>query len=239
MKSSSRYIHHESIHNSCAAKVILPEVFKWVNPSSVLDVGCGTGSWLKVARELGVEDYLGIDGPHMDLNKAVIPVERIVLIDLEKPFDLNRRFDLVICLEVAEHISPSSAEDFIYSLCHHSKFVLFSAAIPGQGGQNHLNEQWPSWWQKLFEKNGFRAYDILRLKFWDNEKIFYWYKQNMILYSADAISGQTSTPHVLPLVHPDLFTARALQLKNLQEGRLGIYTGFRVFFNSFYRLFQK
>ena len=132
----------------------MPELIRLYKPRSVADVGCGLGTWLKVFITNGVTDVVGYDGAHLNMNKVVIEKELIVTSDLEKPIVANRKFDLVISLEVAEHISLQNAQSFVNSLCGLGETVVFSAAIPQQGGQNHINEQWPEYWQKLFAKNG-------------------------------------------------------------------------------------
>jgi len=201
-----------------------------------LDVGCGLGTWLLVAKQLGIDDLTGIDGYHLDKSKLVIGDEKVILMDLETPFDLQKKFDLIICLEVAEHISPQSAEQFVDVLVRHSDTIMFSAAVPFQGGQNHLNEQWPDWWQEKFEKRGFLTYDFLRIELWDRADVFYWYKQNLVFYSRNVLPKiQPQQGRVRRLIHPDLFLNKATQLKNLQEGRTGIKTSFRVFLNALYR----
>lgn len=236
----SPYIHHDHIHNTDAAFEILPVVFDVIAPQSLLDVGCGTGTWLRVAEKLGVKELTGIEGQHLDQKKFQCPSAQLIIKNLIEPFDLKRRFDLILCLEVAEHLPLESSEDFIASLVRHSDNILFSAAIPCQGGQNHLNEQWPHWWQKLFERHGFKAYDIFRTLFWNNEKVFYWYKQNMILYSKRNYKDLKPTEGpVLSLVHPELFIRKATQLRNLQEGRAGVAVGLRLFLNALYRLVKK
>ena len=89
-----------------SAGAMLPMVLDLVAPTSILDVGCGTGAWLRVASELRVEDIFGVDGGTGEL---VIPEDRFRRVDLEHRLDLGRRFDLAICMEVAEHLSPSRA----------------------------------------------------------------------------------------------------------------------------------
>lgn len=240
MSVTYKYLHETSIHNPRAAQVILPYVFEILEPQSVLDVGCGTGTWLLEAAKLGCVNLVGIEGDHLDRSKFVCPEARLLIHDLEKPFNLEERFDLLLCLEVAEHLNKSAAEGFINSLALHSDNILFSAAIPFQGGQNHVNEQWPSWWQRLFENQGYKAYDILRLKFWNNEEVFYWYKQNMILYSRNELKDLKPVEGlVLSMVHPELYMRKSQQLKNLQEGWAGIGVGFRLFINSLLRLLKR
>ena len=127
-----------------SAREIIPLVFELIRPRSVIDVGCGSGTWLAVCQEFGVEDILGVDGDYVDEKILTIPKSRFSPRDLRKPFQIGRRFDLVLSLEVAEHLPAESAGSFIDSLTAHGDVVLFSAAIPHQGGMRHLNEQWPA-----------------------------------------------------------------------------------------------
>src|SRR6185295_2140887 len=122
-------------------------IIKLFHPSSVLDVGCGLGHFLKVFIDSGINDVTGVEGPWLDNSKLVIDNELIQIKDLEEPFDLERKFDIALCLEVAEHISEHAAEQFIKTLTVHSDVIIFSAAIPEQGGQNHINEQWIEYWE--------------------------------------------------------------------------------------------
>ena len=131
--------------NHISAHKVLHLLFERYKPSSVLDVGCGLGTWLSVARELGVEAIFGIEGQWLDLKQLRIEPEYVAVRDLELPFNLSRAFDLVISLEVAEHLSPNAAHSVSASLIAHGDIVLFSAAIPHQGGHNHINEQLPSY----------------------------------------------------------------------------------------------
>jgi hypothetical protein len=128
-----RQLQAEEAKNARSAERVLEIVFRYYQPASVLDVGCGLGTWLKVAAAIGVRDIHGMDGPWLDLSRLQIDPRCVEMRDLEQGFDLGRRFDLVICLEVAEHLVPSAAEGFIAALTRHAPAVLFSAAIPYQG----------------------------------------------------------------------------------------------------------
>ena len=151
---------------------------------SALDVGCGAGGWLKAAGDAfpGL-DVFGVDHPDVPKSEMFIPTENFRGADLSAPIDLERRFDLVISLEVAEHIAPDRAEAFIDTLARHGDRILFSAAIPRQGGTGHVNEQWPDYWAKLFDARGFEAFDIVRPMIWYEDAVASWYKQNVILYA--------------------------------------------------------
>ena len=125
-----------------SAKEIIPIIFEFIQPKSVIDVGCGVGTWLSVFQAHGVEDVWGIDGDYIDKNVLEIPEEKFLTFDLKNPFKLSRQFDLVVSLEVGEHLPQECAETFVESLTQLAPVILFSAAIPFQGGTDHVNEQW-------------------------------------------------------------------------------------------------
>ena len=145
-------------------------------------MGCGVGVWLKVFGEQGVLDFVGVDGPWIKNQKLMIPKTQMFTHDLAEPLMLNRTFDLVVSLEAAEHLPREKAEIFVNSLVTHGDVVLFSAAIPGQGGTQHVNEQWPSFWEELFGKHGFVVVDCLRREIWDNQQVIFYYAQNIMFY---------------------------------------------------------
>ncbi|WP_159930983.1 class I SAM-dependent methyltransferase [Oceanicoccus sp. KOV_DT_Chl] len=146
-----------------SAKIIVPLVLKVLlrQVDSVLDVGCGAGAWLSVWKEHGSR-ITGIDGEYVNRDMLMIAPDTFVGRDLRFEFLLPQHYDLVQCLEVAEHLPGSSAPQLVASLCRHSDIVVFSAAPPGQGGENHINEQDYSYWRDLFDKNNFQMYDCLR-----------------------------------------------------------------------------
>jgi SAM-dependent methyltransferase len=164
-----------------SARRVLPRVVELLEPRSAVDVGCGTGVWLAEAARLGVEEYLGIDGftPESALR---IPRERFELHDLTTPLRLERRFDLVICLEVAEHLEAASAGVLVESLTGLGPAVLFSAAVPNQSGEHHVNERWQDHWAELFAARGYVAVDAVRPHVWRDEAVAWWYRQNALLY---------------------------------------------------------
>jgi 2-polyprenyl-3-methyl-5-hydroxy-6-metoxy-1,4-benzoquinol methylase len=133
-----------------SAREVIPLVRHYYDPASVVDVGCGGGSWLSVFHELGIRDIYGLDGDWANTDDLLIPSALFQETDFLKPFRLSRTFDLVVCLEIAEHIQKSSAPVLIESLTHLGPVILFSAAIPDQGGVDHVNEQWPEYWARLF-----------------------------------------------------------------------------------------
>ncbi|WP_369765627.1 methyltransferase domain-containing protein [Flavobacterium sp. WC2429] len=236
-----RYVHHESVHNFSAAEEIVPYILSLLEPNSVVDVGCGTGTWLKVFSDNGITDFLGIDGNYVDRNTLKINSGSFIEFDLETFYSSQRKFDLAISLEVAEHLKEESAAVFIKSLTNLSDVVIFSAAIPNQGGQNHLNEQEPFYWISKFEKEGFECFDILRPVFWENKKVDCWYRQNIFLFTKNEAlidklnSFDTFLNH--HLVHPELLKIKERVLESQKSnydviisGKKGIKFYFQTLF---------
>jgi len=150
-----------------------------------VDIGCGTGSWLASFVANGVHDVLGFDGDWVNTAQLKIPVERFVRQDLTSPVAMDRRFDLAMCLEVAEHLPAGRAHSLVRDLTRLASCVLFSAAVPGQGGTNHVNEQFLSYWAEYFEQEGFVPINLIRPLIWADDKVEWWYRQNLIIF-ADA-----------------------------------------------------
>jgi SAM-dependent methyltransferase len=169
---------------SRSARRVVPLVVEFVAPRSALDVGCGTGAWLEVLREAGVTDVLGIDGPHVTPELLRIPTALFQTHDLATPLSLSRRFELAISLEVAEHLPSGAAERFVRDLTALAPVVLFSAAVPGQGGTRHINERWPEYWESLFRGQGYVVVDCLRSRIWNDQEVEFFYAQNLLLFVA-------------------------------------------------------
>jgi SAM-dependent methyltransferase len=194
-----------------SAEAIVPLVLTAVQASSVIDVGCGVGTWLSVFQEHGVKDVLGIEGRWVPKEHLVIPEDLFMNHDLNEQLVLNRTFDLALCLEVAEHIPEYRAQLFVDSLTSLAPVVLFSAAIPGQGGKGHVNEQWPDYWASLFIRRDYQRIDFIRRIVWDDSKVAWWYAQNAFLFARrenyEAITSNTNISHLferspLRMVHP-------------------------------------
>jgi SAM-dependent methyltransferase len=239
MRDDNRQAIYQDLHqgqlsqqeeaNQRSADFILDNLFQHYCPKSVLDVGCGIGTWLAVSQSKGVADVLGIEGTWLDRKLARIAENLIVDLDLEQPFDLGRRFDLAISLEVAEHLSAQAAAGFVYSLVRHADVILFSAAIPFQGGHHHVNEQFLDYWGSLFDTHGYRPVDWLRSLIWGNNAILWWLRQNIVVFAKQELTtGQGPFAHLAPgqgplsIVHPDVYLDRmkASQKMNQEHSQL-------------------
>ena len=231
------YYSNRDAKTRFAAERILQILFESVRPSSLIDIGCGVGTWAAVASELGVDHYLCVDGPWVDRETLVVPESRFRSVDIEDISSIEGKWELSICLEVAEHLSESAGDRLIHWVCAHSDLALFSAAIPGQMGRGHKNEQWQSYWVQRFNSLEFYSIDLIRPKIWGDPDIPYWYKQNTILYiskSCEHFTEQSTTPHesfaALNVVHPVLWTKqreRYLKLLTEKRTKAGVKKSFR------------
>lgn len=203
--------------SSRSAASVVPELIQLVSPASVVDVGCGRGAWLAEFQRHGVTDVFGVDGRWVDGNQLCIPPERFLAHDLRNRLTLDRQFDLVITLEVAEHLPPECGERFVSDLVALGPVVVFSASILDCTGPGEVNQRWPDYWAELFAKFGYAPLDCLRFKFWDDSRIEWWYRQNMILYAArEYIAARPQwqamrdrlPPNVLRIVHPDNYVEK-------------------------------
>ena len=166
-----------------SARVILEHLFRFIPiPESVVDVGAGIGSWLATFSNAGTSEILAIEGDWVRNIQLQIPVEKYHFCDLRQPLQISRTFDLAISLEVAEHLPEKHAEDFVNALGRLSNCVLFSAAIPGQGGTHHVNEQWQQYWVDHFDRIEFDCFDCIRPSVWDDNRVRVEYRQNMLLF---------------------------------------------------------
>lgn len=223
------YIHGREEHNPTSAKEIVPLLMEMFMPQSVVDVGCGLGDWLLVFKEAGVKKILGLDGDWVDKEKLYISETNFRNTNLASPVPLNESFDLVICLEVAEHLPESAARTLVESLVSLGNTIIFSAAIPKQGGQHHLNEQWPSYWAGLFSEYDYHFYDIIRKKIWTNPKIHWWYRQNIFVVTKKDLPYPISSQ---ALVHPAIFLEKNEEIDHILYGKYGMRKSIEILLNS-------
>jgi SAM-dependent methyltransferase len=214
-----------------SAATIVPLIIDLVSPRSVVDVGCGSGVWLEQFRNAGIADIRGIDGPWVDPGRLHFPAESFQAWDLTQPIHPDRRFELAVSLEVAEHLPSEVADEFVASLVRLSPTVLFSAAIPGQGGANHVNEQWPEYWVRRFARHSYVAVDAVRPAVWEETDVAPFYAQNSAIFCEPAVldakprlreAHSHASGRFPALVHPRSFEgaiARADDVKGLLTER--------------------
>jgi SAM-dependent methyltransferase len=201
-----------------SAETIVPLVMERVAPHSVVDLGCGHGIWLETFARYGVGDYLGVDGDWVPQEALHFPPDRFVAARLDKPLRLDRRFDLAVSLEVAEHLPERGAKQFVRNVVEHAPCALFSAAIPHQRGTDHINEQWPDYWAALFAEHGYVVIDGIRPLVWSNAAVFPFYRQNMLMFATPetiaarpllARDRERTVDEQISLVHPELMESIA------------------------------
>lgn len=204
---------HQAPGSARSASVVLPVVHQLLRPGSVVDVGCGVGTWLRVALDLGATRVVGIDGDYARTSGLQISADSFVAADLFAAVPvLGERFDLAISLEVAEHLPAARSDTFVAELCALSDVVLFSAAIPGQLGTDHINLQPQRAWVDRFALRGYRAFDLVRPHVWDDERVEAFYRQNVLVFvnseRTDLVraAGELSlaAPALIDVVHPEL-----------------------------------
>jgi hypothetical protein len=205
---TSEFFEVQGSGSRSSAETIVPICMRLLRPRSVVDVGCGIGTWLKVFNSHGVAETLGLDGDYVDRALLQIPSAAFRSADLESRISVDRRFDLAVSLEVAEHLTPARGPTFVADLVALAPAVLFSAAIPRQGGTSHRNERWQSYWASAFREHGYSASDCIRPVVWEDSSVDRWYVQNTILYTDSSVE-LNHVPSELPLslVHPEVYLA--------------------------------
>jgi hypothetical protein len=168
-----------------SAQIIVDHLRGALRISSVADFGCALGTWLSVWRRVGVEDVIGVDGSYVRIEDLQIPPQLFRSHDLADFIDLGRRFDLVESMEVAEHLPVRAADGFVACLVRHADVVLFSAAPPGQGGENHVNKQPYQYWRERFAQRGYHMFDWVRPQIIGRADVQFWYRYNLFLFVAE------------------------------------------------------
>ncbi|MGB8223344.1 MAG: class I SAM-dependent methyltransferase [Polyangiales bacterium] len=222
----SRFLSYGRSIATKSAQAVVPIVRDALHPRSVLDLGCGRGAWLEAWKDAGVSEVLGVDGNYVDEADLAIDRSEFSPRDLGRTVDLQRRFDLVESLEVAEHLPESRARGFVQDLCRHGDRVLFGAAPPGQGGEHHINEQPYGYWRALFDELGYEPFDFVRPHLTLRQDVAPWYRYNTLLYvKREAIEElpvsvrRTHLAKHMPIrdVSPLLYKARKRVVRRLPE----------------------
>lgn len=222
--------HDQTVYSASTITSIVQDLIK---PTSAVDLGCGVGTWLKVLNQNGVNDIFGLEGEWVKEEALVIPKEKFRKTDLSKPIELGRTFDLAISMEVAEHIDEKFADQFVDNLTNLAPVVLFSAAIPLQGGAHHVNEQWPVYWMEKFARRNYSVLDCIRPKVWNDPRITVWYAQNSLLFVRNdkfdhfphLREYRIETP-MLSVVHPRFFEHALKTLPPMKALRNRVKRGF-------------
>ena len=213
------------------AELIVPVLYEILRPGSVVHYGSGDGAFIRRFKRCGVPRVLGLDSSEGAADLAGSEYEKA---DLAAPVRRDETFDLVLSLEVGEHIPRERVEVFLENITRLGDVIIFSSALPLQGGKNHMNEQWPSFWADEFSRLGFDVHDVVRPLFWRRREISVWFRQNMLLAvrreragTADLFRARSDLP-VLDVVHPELYAERVAKLNAIIHGRADLMVYFRL-----------
>ncbi len=213
-----------------SAERVVPVILSYLQPKSVIDVGCGSGSWCSAFAKNGVPEVLGLDGPWASEHNKDAPFVPFDFATAPLPFQpplKHENYDLAFSVEFAEHVANGRADAIVDFLTSLAPVVVFSAAIPGQGGTGHINEQWPDYWVRKFAARDYEACDFLRPLIWNDDQVQSWYRQNVVVYFKGGTPEQLKqrlarealerlrTP--MPLVHPVIFHSKLAQ-RTLRRG---------------------
>jgi hypothetical protein len=189
-----------------SARVVASILLSEIKIGSLLDIGAGHGAWAAEWLAAGVQNVLAVDGDYVRADQLAVPKKNFRAHDLARPLDLKKRFDLVQTLEVAEHLPCDKADLFVDNLVRHGDVILFSAAVPHQGGEHHVNEQPPEYWRKKFAARGYQPFDYLRPRLAGHGEVMPWYRFNSYIYANEAGEKRlskavqaTRVPHDRPL----------------------------------------
>ena len=211
MAYDKSFYEEQCLGSKNSAREIIPWLLQTFPIKSVVDLGCGLGTWLSEFRNSGVTDVAGYDGDYVPRDYLQIPQEQFHAVDLTAEIEFGRRFDLSMSLEVAEHISPAKARDMVRKLTSLSDVVMFSSAFPYQGGTGHFNENYPEYWAILFRDENYIPVDAIRDNFWYDGMICPWYRQNTLLYIKKDLYEKTYShlPNALgkslTRIHPEMY----------------------------------
>lgn len=239
MPTPIQYVHTSATHNTRAAEAFLPILFGEIGvPQSVVDIGCGTGTWLSVFKTKGASKVLGVDGSNVDVAQLHIDLIEFRALDLTQPIRLGEKFDLAVCLEVAEHLPEASSDTLVDTLCHLSNTILFSAALPQQGGQNHINEQPFDYWREKFNQKGYVWKDVFRAVIWNDSRIDSWYRQNMFLIEKVGESPVSQGPIDI-YYHPEFYQYKAHHhartanaVDKIVQGRIPVLSALKILYRA-------
>ena len=225
------YNYHINTAHSLDAVVSL--IIDITAPKSVVDFGCSVGAALSCFKAKGVVEILGVDGYWVKDDQLMIAHDELFRHDFNESgfLSLPKKYDLAMSTEVAEHLYESNADEFVATLVNASDVVVFSSAIPGQGGEHHVNEQYPEYWIEKFAKHDYRVFDCLRESLWNNENVDFWYKQNLLLFCKEGMESGLKLPDAVEprydIIHPKQYEQKLLQLYGFFKGmyEAGNYSG--------------
>ena len=189
-----------------SSEVLADRFIEWFHPRHVVDVGCGEGHLVKAFRDRGVK-ALGFDG---DPSPGVDMVFNLADPAAYQPSIGDEKADLAVSLEVGEHLPDEASRVLVSWLCEHARTVAFSAALPKQGGPNHINERPPAYWVERFAEHGYVGSGGYRWLIWDDDRIEGWYRNNLLVFKPEDAWMRVDQDDPMPdgcpyVIHPYLW----------------------------------
>lgn len=209
------------------ARKVLKTVFRILGvPPSFLDIGGGAGSWCTAAKGLGVQHVRLVDACPPNQVIPELTQEEQIQANLEDGIPYLGKFDLVICIEVIKHLSESAASSLLKQMTSCTNFILFSAAIPGQGGIGHINERLHDYWHEKFSELEFEKYDVIRPMLISRPDISSIHRQNLFIYARKGCDHMLAD---LPSICEDMELIRTEHLISLyHEKPIDLRTALRA-----------
>jgi len=163
-------------------------ILKYYSPKSVVDIGCGAGIYLNEFNKKGIKNLLGIDGAPSAREEFLLDKDKIIIFDLAQKYNFKEKYDLGLCLEVAEHLEEKDADNLVETISSASDDIIFTAAVPGQGPRSigHINEQPHGYWIKKFENAGFNYLEEKTKKIreeMEKKKVVWWIVKNLMIFN--------------------------------------------------------
>lgn len=216
-------------YNYPSAQTVVPLVAELVKPKSIIDFGCGVGCWLKAFDEYcKLKRMMGLEGDWLVKEKLMVSEKNIRYVDFMNDWEISSEelYDLAICLEVAEHLNEERGNLLLDNMTKVSNIILFSAAIPQQGGSGHVNERWQSYWIQKFQDRKYVCADIIRPNIWGNSKVLAHYRQNMFLFvrkeyieKIPVLQEYIGYPMLMDVVHPDIYSQQRVARKFMEKNK--------------------
>lgn len=166
---------------------IAETIIKEYQPKRIIDFGCGTGDLAKAfaSRGVTVEAIDGYSTPdfsgYSNLRFTKVDLNNITATQTFLN-QLETKFDLAISIEVAEHLNPDVSSSFIEWMTSMADVIVFSAAVPSQDGDGHINCRSRSDWYQFIKQHNFVIADTLRQYFTSNSRLGLWHKLNIVDY---------------------------------------------------------
>jgi cyclopropane fatty-acyl-phospholipid synthase-like methyltransferase len=163
-------------------------LLKFYLPNSIVDIGCGAGIYLNEFAKRGISDWLGIDGSPSAKENFLLNKNELIIFDLAQEYQFKKKYDLGLCLEVAEHLREQDADTLIKTITEASDTIIFTAAIPGQGPRSigHINEQPHSYWIKKFKDKNFSYLESRTEEMREEMKkngVVWWLVNNLMVFN--------------------------------------------------------